>query len=56
MTELEKLLKKQARIAHIVQHCKDNPDSAYVDYLSNFMTEYALNKEKIADLEKDLGL
>lgn len=56
MTELEKLLKKQARIVHIVQHCKDNPDSAYMDYLSDFMTEYTLNKEKIADLEKDLGL
>ena len=54
--KLEKVLKKQIRIVNIIKQCSENDDSAYWEYLSNFITEYDENKEKISELERDLGL
>jgi ferritin len=54
--KLERILKKQIRIVNIIETCSKNIDSAYWKYLSDFMTEYYENKEKISELEKDLGL
>jgi hypothetical protein len=54
--ELERLLRKQARIMLIMKTCAENENSAYHAHLSEFMTEYDLNKRKIFELEKDLGL
>lgn len=54
--KLEKILKKQIRIINIIQKCSENKNSAYWEYLSDFMTEYNNNKVSILELEKDLGL
>lgn len=54
--KLERVLKKQIRIVNIIKSCSENANSAYWEYLSDFMTEYDKNKEKISELERDLGL
>ena len=54
--ELERMLRKQARIILIMKTCAENEKSAYHEHLSEFMTEYDMNKKKIFELEKDLGL
>jgi hypothetical protein len=56
IVKLERLFKKQARIMFIMKTCAENENSAYREYLSDFMTEYDENKQKISELEKDLGL
>lgn len=54
--KLEKILKKQIRIVNVIKQCSEDTNSAYWKYLSDFMTEYDENKEKIFELERDLGL
>lgn len=56
IVKLERLFKKQARIMFIMKTCAENENSAFREHLSDFMTEYDENKQKISELEKDLGL
>lgn len=54
--EIQKLLRKQQRIMQIMLICAENANSAYYKYLSDFMLDYHRYKEKIAELERNLGL
>lgn len=54
--KLERILEKQIRIMNIIKQCSENANSTYWEYLSDFIAEYNENKEKIFELEKDLGL
>lgn len=54
--EMQKLLRKQQRIMQIMLICAENANSAYHEHLSDFMLDYHRYKEKIAELERNLGL
>ena len=56
IVEMQKLLKKQQRVMQIMLICAENKNSAYHEHLSDFMLDYHQYKDKIAELEKNLGL